>query len=194
MDKHIRPQIKNGQITKRTQVTYSVRATPQTTRSSQVRLAPLTPLWSDVSVGTWAQNGLSLLGLDEKLRSTEGTKKEKVATRPLALVGLLLCGSLLAGGFMFSLRTHFIASAYGRDKVKLKVKTDQSQIEHKHLQSQFEHAASVHEIDRATREYTNLAPLEFDQKKVAVRAKKIAITEKAKKPLLPPQRAKSAGD
>lgn len=196
MNGHFRPQIKNGQLVKRTPITSWVKASPKaapkTTRRSA--LAPLSPLWTGVSVSTLAQNGLSLLGLDERLHSTTTTVKENTATRFSALVGLLVCGGLLAGGFMFSLRTHFIAYAFGRDVVKLKAKTDHVNTERQHLNAQLEQAASTQEIDRAAREFTGLAPLEFDQKKVAVRAKKIAITEKAKKPSSPQQSGRSAGD
>ena len=181
MNRHFRPQIQNGTVVKRTQ--GGVKSSSKAASRAAMTLAPLSPLWSSeaIEVGVLKQRGLSLLALDERLRSTEPVAKEKASTRPYALVGLLVCGALLAGGFMFSLRDHFIAHAFGREEVKLKSKTDQATIERQHIKARVDQATSSQVIDRQARENTDLAPLEFDQKKVVMGAKKIAATEKAKK-------------
>lgn len=187
MNRNFRPQIQNGPVAKRTQVSYGVKPSPKATTRTPISLAPLSPLWSNppIEVGALTQRGLSMLALDERLRSTETNAKEKASSRPYALVGLLICGALLAGGFMFSLRDHFIAHAFVREEVKLKAKTDQATTERQHIKARVEQATSSPEIDRLARENTDLAPLEFDQKKLVKGAKKIATTEKAKKTLTP---------
>ena len=181
MNRHFRPQIQNGTVVKRTQ--GGIKPSPKAASRIAMPLAPLSPLWSSqaIEVGALAQRGLSLLALNERLQSTETVAKEKASTRPYALIGLLVCGALLAGGFMFSLRDHFIAHAFGREEVKLKTKTDQVTTERRQIKARVEQATSSQAIDRLARENTDLAPLEFDQKKVVAGAKKIAATEKAKK-------------
>ncbi|MBS1806857.1 MAG: hypothetical protein JST84_01540 [Acidobacteria bacterium] len=196
MNRHFRPQIQNGQVTKRTTVTYTANYASKKPSQLSLPMAPVTPAWSgpSVEVGALAQRGLSLLALDEPLRSSKTVAKEKTASRPYALVGLLFCGALLAGGFMFSLRDHFIAHAFGREEVKMKSQTDHVNTERQHIKAQVDRAASPQEIDRAAREHSGLAPLEFDQKKAITGAKKIATTEKAKKPAAPQPSARSAGN
>ncbi len=181
MNRHFRPQIQNGTVVKRTQ--SGVKPVPKAASRVALPLAPLSPLWSSqaIEVGALTQRGLSLLALDERLRSTDTIAKEKASTRPYALVGLLVCGALLAGGFMFSLRDHFMAHAFGREEVKLKTKTDQVTTERQQIKARVEQATSSQAIDRLAHENTDLAPLAFDQKKMVTGAKKIATTEKAKK-------------
>lgn len=190
MNKHFRPPIQNGHVAKRTQVTYGGK---METRAS-LPLIPVSAVWSgqSVEVGTLTQRGLSLLGLDERLNSTKPAAKATAVTRPTVLIGLLVCGTLLAGGFMFSLRDHFIAHAFGREEVRLKSRTDQANTERQHLKAQTELATSPQELDRAARESNGLAPLEFDQKKVISGVKKITAAEKAKKPSVPQSRARPA--
>lgn len=193
MNKHFRPQIQNGTIAKRTQVAYSVRPAPQTTsRAASAVLTQLSPAWSapSVEVGALKQRGLSLLGLDEQLRSTTKTKAAATTTtRPYALVGLLFCGALLAGGFMFSLREHFIAHAFGRNDIHLKSQTEELKARNQRLKADVEHAASPPEIDREARKSSGLAPLEFDQKKITSGARQITAAEKAKTAPQPKARA-----
>ena len=196
MNRHFRPQIQNGQVTKRTQVSSSAQSSPKAATRSVMPLTPLSPVWSGQAfeVGALAQRGLSLLALDERLHSSETAVQTKTATRPYALVGLVICGALLAGGFMFSLRDHFIAHAFGREEVKLKAQTDHANTERQQIKAQVERATSPQEIDRAAGKNTDLAPLEFDQKKMVSGAKKIAATEKAKKTLTPQPSARSVGN
>lgn len=196
MNNYIRPQIQNGPIAKRTQPTHSVRPAPKAVpRATSAVLTQLTPAWSvpNVEVGALKQRGLSLLALDEELRSTATTKavaQEKAASRSSVMVGLLCCGALLAGGFMYSLRERFTAHAVSRDEIELKDKTTETKARNQRLRAEVEHAASPEEIDREARKASGLAPLEFDQKKIASGAKKVTTAEKAKPQTSPQPQAR----
>jgi hypothetical protein len=149
-------------------------------------LTTVAPLWSGVSVGTLTQSGLAVFGLDEPLQFTEVVTKEKIASRSRVLLGLIGCGVLLAGGFMFSLRDHFTAYAVGREEVKLKSNLERSAAEQQQLDLKLRRAGSPPSLDRAAREVAGLAPLELERKQVVSRAKQTA-TEKAK--MIPAQKA-----
>ncbi|MFN7928368.1 MAG: hypothetical protein U0Y68_10555 [Blastocatellia bacterium] len=196
MNNSFRPQIQNGPVAKRTQANYSVKpAAKPITRAAAPLLTQLTPAWSlpTVEVGTLKHRGLSLLALDEQLQlPTQAKEVAKATSRPYALVGLLFCGVLFAGGFMYSLREHFIAHAFGRDEIKLKDQTQNIKAKNQRLQAEVEHAASPQEIDREARKSADLAPLEMDQKKLVSSTKKVTATEKAKIQSAPQPRAKTA--
>ena len=180
MSMHFRPKIQNGQIARRSPITNATRPSPRFSVPSS--LSALTPVWAGVSVTELAHTGLSALALDGKLKATETTVKSKAqpASRARVLVGLIGCGALLAAGFMFSLRDHFMAYACGREEVQLKSQVDQISAERRTLEVKREHAVSPPEIDRLARQQTTLAPIEMDQKKALQVAKKPAAASKLK--------------
>ncbi|HEX4948172.1 MAG TPA: hypothetical protein VFZ34_15980 [Blastocatellia bacterium] len=118
--------------------------------------------------------------MDEQLQSTETITREKTAGRSRVLLGLIGCGVLLAGGFMFSLRDHFTAHAFGRDEVKLKSKLEQVEAEQQQLDVTLKQAGSPKALDQAARE-AGLAPLKMERKKIVTATKPITPVEKAKK-------------
>lgn len=189
MNMHLRPKIQNGPVAKRTRLGTSPKPAPRAPKAAPMSpLATVGPLWSGISVSTLTQSGLAALGLDEPLQSTELVAKEKTASRSRVLLGLIGCGVLLAGGFMFSLRDHFTAYAVGREEVKLKSKLDQTEAEQQHLDVTLKRAGGPQALDRAAREVAGLAPLELERKRIVSRAKQTAA-EKAK--TIPAQKAKA---
>jgi hypothetical protein len=145
-------------------------------------MATVTPVWVGVSASELARSGLAAFGLDERLQSTEVAAKEKTAARSRVLLGLIGCGVLLAGGFMFSLRDHFTAHAVGRDEVKLKSKIQQAEAERQHLDIELKRTVSPPALERVTHEGAGLAPLELERKKISSAAKKVTAAAKAKTP------------
>ena len=187
MNMHFRPKIQNGAVAKRARAGYAAKPAPHSPKPSS--LATLTPLWSEVSVGELAQSGLAALGLDERLQSTQVVTKEKTASPSRVLLGLIGCGVLLAGGFMFSLRDHFTAHAFGREEVKLKSKIQQADGEQQQLDITLQRAASPQMLERAARESAGLEPLGMEGKRVVSSTKKVTAAEKAK--TTPPPKSKA---
>ena len=187
MNMQFRPKIQNGNIVKRSRSGYIAKPVPRSPQA--LPLATLTPLWSGVSVGELAQSGLAALGLDGRLQSTQVLAQEKTASPSRLLLGLIGCGVLLAGGFMFSLRDHFTAYAVGREEVKMKLKIEQADVEQQQLDLTLQRASSPQMLERAARESVGLAPLELEQKKVISGAKKVAAAEKAKRTQPPNSKA-----
>ncbi len=195
MNMHFRPKIQNGTVAKRPRAAAAPqsasrpamarlpRARPATPRSTGVSAAAATlaPLWAGISASELAQTGLAALGLDERLQSTTVVAKEKTASHSRLLLGLIGCGVLLAGGFMFSLRDRFTAYAMGREEVKLKAKIEQAETEQQQLGITLQRAASPQTLERAAREVAGLMPLEMERKKVVSVTKKVTTAEKAKK-------------
>lgn len=180
MNMQFRPKIQNGPVVKRSRPGYTVQSAPRASRPSSAATATMMPLWSGVSVGELTQRGLAALALDERLQSTEVIAKEKTVAPSRVLLGLIGCGVLLAGGFMFSLRDHFTAYAVGREEVKLKAKAQQVDVEQQNLDLTRQRVSSPSMLDRAAREVAGLAPLEMERKKAVSVAKKITAAEKAK--------------
>ncbi len=189
MDMHFRPKIQNGPVAKRTRTGYGYAAKPAPHSPKLLPFVTITPLWSGVSVGELAQSGLVAFGLDERLQSTEVIAKEKTVSPSRLLLGLIGCGVLLAGGFMFSLRDHFTAHAFEREEVKLQSKIQQAEVEQQQLDMALQRAASMPTLERAARESAGLVPLELERKKVVSTAAKVTAAEKAK--LTPPQKSKA---
>ncbi len=187
MNMHFRPKIQNGQVAKRARTGYTVQPASRSIKASP--LATMTPLWSGVSVSELKQNGLAVFGLDGQLQSTQVVPKEKTVSPSRVLLGLIGCGVLLAGGFMFSLRDHFTAHAVGREEVKLKSKIQQADVEQQQLDIARQRAASPQMLERAARESAGLAPLELERKRVVSGTKKVTAAEKAKTTL--PQKGKA---
>lgn len=187
MNMHFRPKIQNGPVTKRTRSGYADLAAPRLPKP--VATATMTPLWSGVSAGELKQRSLAALGLDERLQSTAVIAKEKTASSSHVLLSLIGCGVLLAGGFMFSLRDHFTAHAFGREEVKLQSKIQQADAEQQQLDITLQRAASPQMLERVARESAGLAPLELERKKVVIAAKKVTAAEKAK--TTQPQKSKA---
>ena len=187
MNMQFRPKIQNGNIAKRSRSGYLAKPVPRSPQPSP--LATLTPLWSGVSVGELAQSGLAALGLDGRLQSTQVLAQEKTASPSRLLLGLIGCGVLLAGGFMFSLRDHFTAYAVGREEVKMKLKIEQADVEQQQLDLTLQRASSPQMLERAARESAGLAPLELERKKVISGAKKVAAAEKAQRTQPPNSKA-----
>lgn len=190
MHMHFRPKIQNGAVVKRSRPGYTVPSAPRAPKPSYVATATITPLWSGVSVGELTQRGLAALALDGRLQSTEVMTKEKTIAPSRILLGLIGCGVLLAGGFMFSLRDHFTAYAVGREEVILKAKSQQADVEQQNLDLTRQRVSSPNMLDRAARELTALAPLEMERKQVVSVAKKITAAEKAK--TTAPQKSKAS--
>lgn len=180
MNMHFRPKIQNGPVAKRSRSGHTFQSVSRSPKPSFAATATMTPLWSGVSAGELTQRGLAALALDERLQSTAVIAKEKAASPSRVLLGLIGCGVLLAGGFMFSLRDHFTAHAFGREEVKLQSKIQQSEVEQQQLDITLQRVSSPAMLDRAAREVAGLGPLEMERKKVVVTAKKITAAEKAK--------------
>lgn len=185
MNMHFRPKIQNGPVTKRSRSGYIAKPAPRSPKPSPA--VTLTPLWSGVSVSELAQSGLAALGLDERLQSTEVIAKEKTARPSRVLLGLIGCGILLAGSFMFSLRDHFTAHAFGREEVNLKSKIQQADVEQQELDITLQRVSSPQMLERAARESAGLSPLELERKKVVIGA--VTAAEKAK--TTSPQKSKA---
>lgn len=180
MSMHFRPKIQNGPVAKRTRFDYVAQPAPRSTKAASFApLATVTPIWTGVSVGELAQGGLAALGLDEPLQSTAAVTKEKVSSPSRVLLCLIGCGVLLAGGFMFSLRDHFTAHAFGREEVKLKSQLDQAEVEQQSLDVKLKRVSSPQALEQAARE-AGLSSLEMERKRVVVTTKKITAAEKAK--------------
>ena len=181
-----RPQIQNGQVVKRSRPALSqyYNSAPQysVARRSSVASATMAPAWSGISFGELAHNGLGVLGLDEKISTTEAKTRAvgKTMTRLGLMGGLMSCGLLVVSGFVFSLRDHFKAHAMGREEVGMRRALDQSQAEQRGLQYELGQAVNPQAIDQAARQYA-LAPVELDQKnKVIIPANKNKKTEQGK--------------
>lgn len=193
MNMHLRPKIQNGPVAKRTRSAASHQPAPRAAKpASWTPLTTVAPLWTGVSVGTLTQSGLAVLGLDERLQSTEFVAKEKTASRSRVLLGLIGCGVLLAGGFMFSLRDHFTAYAIGHEEVKLKSQLEQAEAEQQQLDINLKRAGSPQALDRAAREVAGLVPLALEPKQVVSRAKQKTAAEKAKIASAPKTNSKAA--
>lgn len=180
MSMHFRPKIQNGQIIKRTRIT-----SPSITNQKPditAWIATIKPAWSGKSVGELAYTGLSVFGLEEKLRAIE-VRKEKNAevSRVRVLFGLLALGVILAGGFMFSLRDHFIAHAFGREEVKLKSQLDQTRAEKRVLETSLRQVSNPQAIDNSARQLTSLQSVQLDQKKTATHINPASRDGKEKK-------------
>ena len=189
MSMHFRPKIQNGAVAKRTRTVQQpvVRPTPTPRSAKASPFATVAPIWSGVSVGALAQSSLAAIGLDGRLQSTEVAAQEKTEARPRALLGLIGCGVLLAGGFMFSLRDHFTAHAFGLNETQLKSEIERAETERQHLDVTLKRANSPQALEQAARS-NGLAPLELERGKVVIGAKKPTATAKAKlanKPLAP---------
>jgi hypothetical protein len=179
MNTHFRPKIQNGPVAKRARSGYTAQSAPRSPKPSFAATATMTPLWSGVSASELTQRGLAALALDERLQSTAVIAKEKTASPSRVLLGLIGCGVLLTGGFMFSLRDHFTAHAMGREEVKLQSKIQQSEVEQQQLDISLQRVSSPSALDRAAREVAGLGPLEMERKKVVIAAKKVTAAEKA---------------
>lgn len=179
MNMHFRPKIQNGPVAKRSRSGHTFQSVSRSPKPSFTATATMTPLWSGVSAGELTQRGLAALALDERLQSTAVIAKEKAASPSRVLLGLIGCGVLLAGGFMFSLRDHFTAHAFGREEVKLQSKIQQSEVEQQQLDITLQRVSGPAMLDRAAREVAGLGPLEMERKKAAVPAKKVTTAEKA---------------
>src|SRR5437764_1323251 len=79
-----------------------------------------------------------------------------------ALLYLIAFGACIAAGFVFSLNQHFIASALGREGVRLRAELDQAGSERRHLELNRARASSPLEIEHAANRQGNLAPLKMD--------------------------------
>ncbi len=189
MNMQFRPKIQNGPVAKRARSGYTVQPVPRSPKPSSAATMTMTPLWSGVSAGELTQRGLAALGLDERLQSTAVIATEKTAAPSRVLLSLIGCGVLLAGGFMFSLRDHFTAQAFGREEVKLKSKIQQADVEQQQLDITFQRAASPQMLERAARESAGLAPLAMEGKRVVSGTKKVTAAEKAK--TTPPPKGKA---
>ncbi len=183
-----RPQIQNGQVVKRPRPASSqhYNSSPQYSAARRYPVAAATatmaPAWSGISFGELAHNGLGVLGLDEKISTTEAKTRAagKTMTRLGLMGGLISCGLLVVSGFVFSLRDHFKAHAMGREEVGMRRALDQSQAEQRGLEYQLGQAVSPQAIEQAARQY-GLAPVELDLKnKVIAPAKTIAKKEQGK--------------
>jgi hypothetical protein len=175
-----RPQIQNGQVVKRprTATSQHYNSSPQYSASRRYpnasATATMAPAWSGISFGELAHNGLGVLGLDEKISTTEA--KTRAAGKTMTRLGLM--GGLIS--FVFSLRDHFKAHAMGREEVGMRRALDQSQAEQRGLEYQLGQAVSPQAIEQAARQY-GLAPVELDLKnKVIVPAKSTSKREQGK--------------
>lgn len=177
MNMHFRPKIQNGPVAKRLRAGSITQSTPRPAKSFS--FAAISPIWSGASVGELAQSGLAAIGLDGRLQSTKVGGKEKAASRSRVLLGLIGCGVLLTSGFMFSLRDHFTAYAFGRDEVKLKSKIEQAETEQQHLDIKLKRAGNPQALEQAARE-AGLLPLELERKKVVIASTRVTAAEKAK--------------
>ncbi len=183
-----RPQIQNGQVVKRSRPASSqhYNNSPQYSVARRYPAASATatmsPAWSGISFGELAHNGLGVLGLDEKISTTEAKTRAdgKTMTRLGLMGGLISCGLLVVSGFVFSLRDHFKAHAMGREEVGMRRALDQSQSEQRGLEYQLGQAVSPPALDQAARQYA-LSPVELDQKnKVVVPVKSSKKTGQGK--------------
>ncbi len=188
MNAQYRPKIQNGQVIKRPRTaagSYTI------TKAQRAAYAVLAPAWDGPSVSAIAQTGLSALGLDEKLRTTEVIAQTATKTTALShtktMMGLIGCGLILSGAFMFSLRDHFTAHAFGRDQVKVQTQIEQATAVQNNLEAQHQRAASPGEIERAASTLTNLAPIEPEQKKMMSLPKKASAKNSTSKELIKPQ-------
>ena len=178
---HFRPKIQNGPVAKRTRTVQqsATRPTPTLRATKAAAVATVAPIWSGVSVGSLAQSSLAAIGLDKRLQSTEAAAQQKAEARPRVLLGLIGCGVLLAGGFMFSLRDHFTAHAFGLTETQLKSEIERAETERQHLDVSLKRANSPQALEQAARS-NGLAPMELDRGKVVIGAKKPPAAEKAK--------------
>lgn len=188
MNAQYRPKIQNGQVIKRPRTTAGSYTITKTQRAAYSVLAPA---WEGPSVSAIAQTGLSALGLDERLRTTEITAPTTTKTAALShiktMMGLIGCGLILAGAFMFSLRDHFTAHAFGREQVKLQSQIEQAAAVQNNLEAQRQRAASPGEIERAASTLTNLAPIEPEQKQMMPLPKKASAKNSTSKDPIKPQ-------
>ena len=170
-----RPQIQNGQVVKRPRpasshqynswTQYSAAQPTARRYPTASATATMAPVWSGISFGELAHNGLGVLGLDEKISTTE--VKTRAAGRTMTRVGLMggliSCGLLVVSGFVFSLRDHFKAHAMGREEVGMRRALDQSQAEQRGLEYELGQVTSPQAIDQTARQY-GLAPVALDLK------------------------------
>lgn len=172
MNTQYRPKIQNGQVIKRPRTTAG---SYRITKSVNTSYAVMAPAWDGSAVSALTQTswsaGLSALGLDERLRTAEAATQTATKTVALSqtktMMGLIACGLVLAGAFMFSLRDHFSAHASGREQIQLQADIKQATAVQNTLEGQRQRAASPGEIERAAATLTNLAPITPEEKKAA---------------------------
>lgn len=90
---------------------------------------------------------------------------------PRALVALVGCGALIAAGFIFGLREHFVAYAFNREEVKVQSKIEQVISESRALNAEQQQAGSPLSLARSIGGRGRVQELRLDPAPPRARAK-----------------------
>lgn len=153
MQSHFRPQIQNGPIAKRPRR----HPAPTVTSPSSSLALPS----KAVAAGLQARARLRAL--------SPAAAMELLPSR--VLVTLLVCGALIAAGFVFGLHEHFVAYAFGRDEVKVQTKIEQSTSEQRALKAEQRQAVSPFVLARTAESQGRVQPIKLDPAKPGAKPK-----------------------
>lgn len=160
MRNHYRPAIQNGPIAKR------------------ARRPPAPPAARSSAAGVVARRG-PRERMPEVLREAAGEKFRaavSVAARDLrpsrVLLALIGCGLLIAAGFVFGLREHFVAHALNRAEVQVQSEIERAASAERALKAEQKQAGGPQPLSDSANRRGRVQPLKLDPARPGAKPKK----------------------